>query len=211
MNLESQTVDELRAAGYAVVVFNPDELRGVAPRRIEDRMIECGNDAIDILVEPEDPRPETDVLANLRALRDAVANEKEDLFDLSAWIDQSPCGTLHCIGGLAPTLPYFRQLGLRAEADGAPYLPGWDLDETLNILFEPWPGAIVIGGDENDEHGLADEVAFSHIFCGYNDGEWDMELRDAYQNQKLDGSATMTHKDLALARLDRAIKNWEAK
>lgn len=42
-------IHSLRKAGYAVVVFNPDELRGVPPDRLEDRLIELGNEMIDQL------------------------------------------------------------------------------------------------------------------------------------------------------------------
>jgi hypothetical protein len=45
------SVDKLRDLGYAVVVFNPDELEGVDPSRIEDRMTETGWDAIYTLSE----------------------------------------------------------------------------------------------------------------------------------------------------------------
>ena len=42
-----------RHEGYAVVVWNPDELRGVDPNRVEDRMIEKGGDYID-QISPEE-------------------------------------------------------------------------------------------------------------------------------------------------------------
>lgn len=37
----------LRAAGYAVVTFAPDELNGVSPRDVEDRLVQVGNDITD--------------------------------------------------------------------------------------------------------------------------------------------------------------------
>ena len=38
-------------AGFAVAAFCPTELQGVAPRRIEDSMVEAGWTTIDILKE----------------------------------------------------------------------------------------------------------------------------------------------------------------
>ncbi len=37
----------MRHEGYAVVVWNSEELRGVEPIRVEDRMIEKGGEYID--------------------------------------------------------------------------------------------------------------------------------------------------------------------
>lgn len=39
----------LRDQGYAVAIFNPDELEGVDPRRLEDRLVHEGNEAIPML------------------------------------------------------------------------------------------------------------------------------------------------------------------
>jgi hypothetical protein len=39
---------ELRNMGFAVVVFNPDELDGVSPDGVEDRLIEYGWDVIEM-------------------------------------------------------------------------------------------------------------------------------------------------------------------
>lgn len=50
----SKTISELRAEGYAVVIFNPTELRGVEPQYIEDRLVEHGNNTIDILATDDD-------------------------------------------------------------------------------------------------------------------------------------------------------------
>lgn len=40
---------ELSDMGCAVVVFTPEELRGVNPKHVEDRLVEMGWDAIDVL------------------------------------------------------------------------------------------------------------------------------------------------------------------
>jgi len=43
------SVEALRAAGFAVVIFNPEELSGALPDRVCDRLIETGWDVINIL------------------------------------------------------------------------------------------------------------------------------------------------------------------
>ena len=40
---------KIRHAGYAVVCFTPDELRGADPDHVEDRLVEIGWDVIDAL------------------------------------------------------------------------------------------------------------------------------------------------------------------
>ncbi len=50
---EVQFLRELRIRGYAVVVFNPDELAGASPEQVEERMIERGWDTISILSDPD--------------------------------------------------------------------------------------------------------------------------------------------------------------
>lgn len=47
-------MQKYRALGYAVVVFTPEELRGVKPERIEEIMILEGNDMVDIFGEDEE-------------------------------------------------------------------------------------------------------------------------------------------------------------
>lgn len=42
-------VDRLRALGAAVAVFEPSELRGTDPRRVEDLLAQEGNEIIDLL------------------------------------------------------------------------------------------------------------------------------------------------------------------
>jgi hypothetical protein len=45
---QSKTIQDMRHDGCAVVVWNPDELRGVDPTRVEDHMIEKGGDYIEM-------------------------------------------------------------------------------------------------------------------------------------------------------------------
>lgn len=44
-----KTVDQLRDEGFAVTVFNPDELRGAPAERIEESMVDAGWITIDML------------------------------------------------------------------------------------------------------------------------------------------------------------------
>lgn len=41
-----KVIDELKTQGYAIVLFNPEELEGAEPDRVEDRLIEIGWDVI---------------------------------------------------------------------------------------------------------------------------------------------------------------------
>lgn len=55
MSQAPDSVEQLRAEGYAVVIYNPDELRGVSTDGIEEHMITKGNEYIDLnSPEPDD-------------------------------------------------------------------------------------------------------------------------------------------------------------
>lgn len=55
---QNQVLSDLRSAGYAIVVFSPEELRGARRRVVEDRLTELGNDSV-----IEDSIPERSVIA----------------------------------------------------------------------------------------------------------------------------------------------------
>jgi len=42
------TIDELRDAGYAIVIFTPEELDGADPDRVEENLVSTGWDIISI-------------------------------------------------------------------------------------------------------------------------------------------------------------------
>jgi hypothetical protein len=42
------TIQELREAGYAVVIFTPSELEGADPQKVEDSLVETAWDIIKI-------------------------------------------------------------------------------------------------------------------------------------------------------------------
>jgi hypothetical protein len=46
---KEMSVTELRQEGYAVVMFAPEELSGVEPSTLQNRLVELGNEAIDDL------------------------------------------------------------------------------------------------------------------------------------------------------------------
>jgi predicted CoA-binding protein len=45
-NMLNKTIKELKDEGYAVVLFNPEELEGAESDRVEDRLIELGWEVI---------------------------------------------------------------------------------------------------------------------------------------------------------------------
>jgi hypothetical protein len=45
-NEQIKVLNELTFAGYAVVVWTPEEIGDLNPRKVEDRVIELGNEVI---------------------------------------------------------------------------------------------------------------------------------------------------------------------
>jgi hypothetical protein len=50
-----QVIKKFREAGHAIVIFNPEELRGADRNHVEDRLVEMGLDVIDALAKTPDP------------------------------------------------------------------------------------------------------------------------------------------------------------
>jgi len=46
---EAGVLKDLRSKGYAVVIFDPEELQGTTPRRVEDELVTQAWDIIDAL------------------------------------------------------------------------------------------------------------------------------------------------------------------
>lgn len=148
-------------------------------------------------------------LENLKVLRDAVAAEPAENMYLNAWTIKAPCGTLHCIGGLAATMPYFHSLGMWADGTGAPCSSGRAPSEALEHFF---------GRYEVTDELCPDVGAVRCIFAGFECGRWDRELAAAagaiiegceeHIDDYID-TDKMDDKQLALARLDKAITYWE--
>ena len=51
---EKAIIESLREQGYAVTIFNPEELAGAPPHKVENRMCDAGWDAIDYLTDDEE-------------------------------------------------------------------------------------------------------------------------------------------------------------
>ena len=51
---EFAAIQSLREQGYAVVLFNPEELAGAPARKVEDRMCEGGWEIIDYLTDDDE-------------------------------------------------------------------------------------------------------------------------------------------------------------
>lgn len=58
MSTRDKTVAELRADGFAIVIFTPSELLGADVGRVEDRLCSLGNEVIEIL--RTEARPDED-------------------------------------------------------------------------------------------------------------------------------------------------------
>lgn len=48
---QKDTIHDLRMAGFAIVIFNPEELGEVEPRLVQNRLVELGNEVISDLTE----------------------------------------------------------------------------------------------------------------------------------------------------------------
>ena len=48
---QTRVIAELRAAGYAIIIWAPDEVGTANPRKVEDRQIELGWEIIEALQE----------------------------------------------------------------------------------------------------------------------------------------------------------------
>jgi hypothetical protein len=122
------------------------------------------------------------IVENLQAMIDAVQAHPDDQLYLAAW---HTCGSIYCIGGLCAVTPHFTAQGVKPAISGAPALPNLSFTTTLNRLF----------GTYLDSDG-EEEAAYWFIFTPHGDSEWD---------RGLDPHDALTDKDLALARLRKAL------
>jgi hypothetical protein len=53
-SVQNNAITQMRLAGYAIVRFSPEELTGVEPKTLENRLVELGNQAIEDLRETPD-------------------------------------------------------------------------------------------------------------------------------------------------------------
>lgn len=128
------------------------------------------------------------IIDNLKAAIAAV--EAAPALDLGAWRSRHDCGTLFCIGGLIAVTPHFKRQGVYANKSGAPYTR--TAATSVGALEE------LFGTYDDAGFGVS---AFNCIFSSHGSGSWDADLR----------ASILSHKDLALARLRRALALQEAK
>ena len=131
------------------------------------------------------------ILENLEVLRAAVAAEPTDLLDLNTFQCKADCGTLHCVLGLACTLPYFNEQGLRFDEDNNPILCGSGEADPVEASFMHIYSFDKLFGDDS----------WGNLFgmAGYG-------LRDGMLGYgRRNNAQSMTHKELALKRLDAEI------
>lgn len=137
-------------------------------------------------------------IENCKLLRAAVAAEPGHKLNLDVY--QSHCGTLHCMAGLATTMPEFQAQGLGFEAHPSFALGGQlTLDGTPIVLHELQP---FFGGSAYllfDMYGLGYERFCEDFPACY---AWDGSVLGEQYN-------ILTHKELALLRLDYHIAKLE--
>jgi len=49
VDFRNKTIQQLREEGYAIILWTPEELEGVAPKHVEDRSVELGWEIIETL------------------------------------------------------------------------------------------------------------------------------------------------------------------
>lgn len=129
---------------------------------------------------------------NLQALRTYIAS----LDEATVMLDQVKCGACFCLIGHAATMPHFRKQGLMISASGSLWLNDRPTDyEGPNLV--PMFGATV-----NNGRGL-----FNPYTCGIENY---VELpgigqRKVNEEDGFIAGQRVSHKELAIARLDYAI------
>jgi hypothetical protein len=133
-------------------------------------------------------------LENLTILRDHLAQVPE--INLKHYRALTDCGTLYCAAGWMPHITHFQRLGIVDSVGGAPRLEA-DLALRVRAEIDPYDQVDSIDLACNYLFGLFEGGhAHDYLFNSFGHGLWDRELLT-------DG---MTDKELALARLDKAIE-----
>jgi hypothetical protein len=146
-----------------------------------------------------DPAKLKEYAHNLEVTITAVTNFSEERVYLDAFRKDSNCGTCYCVSGLIAVTPYF--------------------NEKYNVIADPEDGEAIIrtgyDGDTSMEKTLFGYIGlykpdhpypyvgvFSILFTAYGMGEWDEELNHSAECTL---HRRLTHKELALARLNKAL------
>lgn len=123
-------------------------------------------------------------IENLKAAIAAVVAQPE--LDLGNYVTKTDCGTLFCVAGLLPEVPHFQALGVYRSLWGDPMIGLFSENKSLNALF--------------GEFGSFD--AYDCLCATRSYGAWDHELLFGFYE---DHCRTATDKELALARLNKAL------
>ena len=131
------------------------------------------------------------IITNLEVLLAAVEAYPENNLNLSSYkCDDSVCGTLYCVAGLAATLPHFNAQGMYFEDDG-------------EIHMDDEGGDGHVGRDSCTDPLFGPE-AWYNLFATYGGGNRDEELGAFTDSSRFERA--MTDKQLAVARLKAQIE-----
>jgi hypothetical protein len=132
------------------------------------------------------------IISNLETLLEAVEAQPEALFALCAWKQESECGTILCVAGLACTMPEFQAQGMR-----------WNKYDTPSV------NGVSVWNDAGDE--LFGCNSMKELFHSHASGLLDATLGfDTKYDEYGDLiSVGCTDKELAIARLKHRIATYK--
>lgn len=139
-------------------------------------------------------------LANLYTLLHAVRLQPESGFFLNRFRKDTECGTLFCTVGLATTMPRFQAMGLSLVK----------LGEERDAFYK----CELNGQDAYDNPELNDifgERAFNRLFNSTEVGGFDAALGYSEEYNGMSYEGNMTHKELAIKRLEKQIAILEGR
>ena len=125
------------------------------------------------------------ILDNLKRGLAIVQAAPEERFNLDWYGQKSSCGTLHCSAGWIAQYPHFQELGMRVLQKGEEFR--------------------FVGQHELD--GIFGEHSYYRLFVPFASGNWDYDITGKILREDMERA--ITHKQLAIARFERAIKELE--
>lgn len=132
------------------------------------------------------------VLTNLNVLLEAVKAYPEKQFNLSNYRDETECGTLFCVAGLAATLPHFNAQGMYFDKDEwSEWVIRMDADRTVS--------------DDEATDPLFGPESWYNMFSTYGSGNRDVVLGAYAEGDSFHYSPLLTHKELAVRRIKAQI------
>lgn len=139
-----------------------------------------------------------EIINNLETLLAAVEAQPESQFNLSHFKVEEPCGSLFCTVGLACTMPEFKAMGYELVPTGG----NWNGSPTYRAHVNHED---VVESDVCDP-AFGDE-AYQRLFRPAGGGWIDDDL--GYDIDYSENTATMTDKELAIARLNHQIAAYK--